>query len=220
MTNNKTTKIGHDLMADIKALEARVYKEAEAKGLSRYLVNHGAISVRPHGGSDFHAGDITIGFQPNYGLDFKLFTPVTDAAHAWPINTFGKRQKLAALVAKHMEHLVATAPVVAKTRADIKRAAQQVLDEALNEGLEMEILRIETAPVHVYQEPGQTNRRGECKQVFYVHVLMPHDDEGVLTQDVWTIDADDAEEFADYLRTSVLPELREMLAKFAAPAAG
>lgn len=219
MTTKKQTKIQHDLMSDIKALRARVEEQAKAKGLSRYLLDHGAISVRPHGGNDFDAADVSIGFQPNLGMDYRLYTPVTDSDHAWPIDTPKKRNDKAALFVRHMEYLLAQAKIAAASRAAIKRAAQEVFDEALREGFVMEVLRIEAAPVLIHGEPGKRNRHGECKQVFYVHVLMPHDDEGTLTEDAWTIDADDADEFADYLRSNVLPELRELRTKFSEPAA-
>lgn len=49
--------------------------------------------------------------------------------------------------------------------------------------------------------------------------MRPHDDAGTLTQDSYTIDADDAEEFAPYLRHRTLPELRTLLARFSEPAA-
>ncbi len=84
--------------------------------------------------------------------------------------------------------------------------------EAAREGLSLELVRMEPTPILICDSPDRANRR--VAQVFDVHLIMPHDDVGTLTEGVYTIDADDAEDFADQLYNRTFPELRPLLARF------
>ncbi len=205
MTKKQTTT-QHDLMSEIDALRDQIHDAAEAVGLARYLMNHGAVTVRPHQGRRFVAADISVRFQPNHGLEHELTTLVTSPGRFCAIDTHAKRQRIANLFVRHMASLRDRAAQTALMRQKIKLAALEVLGEANREGFGLELMRIQVAPCHVYGEPGA---RGDFRQVFYVHLMMPHVDEGVMTEDVFTIDADQPDDLARYLRDRTLPELRD-----------
>lgn len=199
----------HDLVADIIALESAISRQAASDGLDRYLMDRGRMDVVLSQGVHRDSAEVSVRFKPNHGIEHKLTTLVTIPGLISPIDTQGVREELAALFCRHMSYLKDRVSEAAASRAKIRRAAEEVFAAAREEGLDLEVLHIQPAPTHVYNEPGA---RGASKQVFYVHVLMPHDDAGVLTEDSWTIDADDAEEFAMYLRDRTVPEIRETVA--------
>ena len=201
----------YDLISDITALGHRIRGAAEDAGMDRYLLDRGRISVVPDLGSDFDSADIVLGFKPNFGLEYDLKTIVTDPGRNWPIDTPERRGQVADLFVRHMSYVAERAEVVAESRLAIKLAAEEVFREARSQGIELELVRIQPAPVLVYGEPGG---RGDSKQIFYVHVVMPHDDQGTLTKDSWSIDAEDASDFAEYLRDRTLPELIDLQARF------
>jgi hypothetical protein len=203
------SKRAEGLMTDIVRLQRAIYRKAEACGLARYLINHGDLSVTQLGEPNGWSAYIDLRFQPNYGIEYKLNTLVTGRGHAWPID----QEALSDLFVEYLEHIRARAETVSNSRRAIKQTTLQVIEEAAKEGIDLELMRIEAAPIHVFGGPVKQNRRGECAQVFYVHLMMPHDDSGLMTEDVYTIDADDPEEFGDYLRTRTLPELRELLGR-------
>lgn len=60
------------------------------------------------------------------------------------------------------------------------------------------------APISVF---GRLHLEDENARVFNVYITMPHLENGVLTCDSYTTDAEDAEEFAVHLRNRTLPEL-------------
>lgn len=203
------------LMIEILALQRAIYRRAEAKGLARYLVNSGRLEVMPHDGDQWWA-DIELRFRPNHGIEYTLTHPVTAQGEAWPISQTAR----ADLFVEYLEHLRDRAEEASATRKAIRRATLEVIAEAEQEGIALELMRMEASPIIVCGSPERANRRGRYRQVYDVHLLMPHDDAGTLTEDAWTIDADEPGEFADYLRTRLLPELRELLARFRKPAAG
>lgn len=207
MTKKRTSAKRRDLMTEIDALKDQIHEAATVAGLARYLANHGAVTVRPHAGSCLVAADIAVRFQPNHGLEHEMTTLVTSPGMFCAIDTHAKRQRIADLYVLHMIDLRDRAAASARTREAIAEAAAEVIAETALEGIAMRLMRIEPAPRHVYGDPGA---RGDLAQVFYVHLLMPHDDAGVMTEDVYTIDADQPEEFAGYLRHRTLPELREL----------
>lgn len=209
MTKKRTSTKRHDLMVEIDALRDQIHDAAEAAGVARYLMDHGAMTVRPHAGTCFDAADIAVRFQPNHGLEHEMTTLVTSPGRFCAIDTYAKRQRIADLYVLHMIDLRDRAPASARTRDAIARAAKDVIEEAAGEGIAMRLMRIEPAPCHVYGDPGAG---GDLDQIFHVHLLMPHVDAGVMTEDVYTIDADQPDEFASYLRHRTLPELRELLA--------
>lgn len=206
---------GYDLVSDILPLRRAVKERVEAEGLSRYLINDGEITILPRTGIAFDAADVSLRFRPNLGIEYELTAIVTEPELAWPIDTGAKRAAIAELFVAHMALVVGRAADAARSAKAIRRAAEKVFDEARAEGIELEVTRIQAAPIFVQGDP---ERRGRNRQVFYVHVLMPHDDDGTLTEDSWTIDADDADDFAFYLRERTLPELRDLVARFPAPA--
>lgn len=112
-------------------------------------------------------------------------------------------------------HVVDSIGVASRAPPAGKSAHGTVCDEAAAEGIEIELMRTQPNPLHVFGSP----RREGHRQVFYVHLLMPHEDGDAITQDVWTIDADDADMLADYLRDRTLPELRSLRARFGVPIA-
>ncbi|MES3044005.1 hypothetical protein [Sphingomonas faeni] len=197
-------KPAHDLMMDILDLQRAIYRKAQSCGLARYLMDHGALAVIPHDHNGNWTADIELRFQPNHGVEYKLRAPVTGPDDAWPID----RDALSDLFVAHLQHLRANAEIVATNRRAIRQAALEVIAEAAQEGIALELLRIEAASILVYHGP---ERRENHAQVFYVHLMMPHDDAGTLTEDAYTIDADDADEFASYLRRRTIPELQCLL---------
>ncbi len=197
-------KPAHDLMVDILHLQQEIYRKAKACGLARYLMDHGTLAVTPHGHDSDWTADIELRFQPNYGVEYKLTALVTGPDKAWPID----QDVLSDLFIAYLQHLYARARTVAANRRAIRQAALEVIAEAAQEGIALELARIEAATFLVYQAPA---RLDDHDQVFYVHLIMPHDDAGTLTEDAYTIDADDAEEFASYLRSRTIPDLRDLL---------
>lgn len=206
-----------DLIIDIKDLHARIKTHARDAGLGRYLGRKMNVEIDDDRRRDpLHAANVEIEFTPNHGLDHKLTTLVTDDDHSAPISSPERREELAHLFVEHMNFLHARSGQTAERRKAISRVAREVIEEAREQGIELELLRIETAPAHVYNRPDPARDPG---QVFYVHLLMPHDDKGVLTEDAYTVDADDPEEFGDYVRRRVLPELVELKKQFASATA-
>ncbi|WP_164518891.1 hypothetical protein [Sphingomonas sp. ABOLG] len=209
----KTTqkaKPADDLMLQILDLQRTIYRKAEAAGLARYLTNRGQLTVIPHDGNGAWTADISLGYQPNYGIEYKLTTPLTGEDG----NRAVDRDVQSDLFVAHLMAIRSTAEKVSASRRAIKQATLEVIAEAAREGISLELLRIEPAPVLVFEDPCEPGRRREHSQVFYVHMMLPHDDAGTLTEDMYTIDAADAEEFADYLRDRTLPELRELVDRF------
>lgn len=74
-----------------------------------------------------------------------------------------------------MELLRTLGAAAAESRLAIKAAALEVIGEANRGGANVELLRIEAAPVHVFRAPGE---RDDCDPLFYVHMLL-YDDDGV-----------------------------------------
>lgn len=189
------------LMDRVQITTVLLQAEAKRRGLDRYLVDGGAASVRPGVGIGFVSCDLRYSFLPLHGVAFELETLVTDDDHGWPL--------VPAATAKQfvdwMEWLRPRAADVAATRRAITAATTEVIAEAAEEGIELELLGVDLAPVHVFLQPAA---RGDYQPIFYVRLVMDHDDAGTATRDVYTIDADDAEEFAAYLRHRTLPELR------------
>lgn len=205
----------NDLIADITILKDLIVEKATKAGIARYLLNGGEVSVRPHDRFDgSNVADISIGFQPNLGLDHELTAQVSDRKGAARIDTKASRDAIAEHFVENMRVLAQHAQADARNRSEIRRAAQAFFDEVAEEGFELELLRIQPSPVHVFGSPRQGVER---RKVFYVHVLMPHEDEGTLTRDAWTIDADDAEGFGLYLRDRVLDDMRGLRARLGEP---
>ena len=113
-----------------------------------------------------------------------------------------------------MQRAIERAPKAAASRRAIATAAAEVFADAAAEGIDIELLRLEPAPIHVVGKPRVED---ENAQVFYVHVVMPHLEGTTVTRASYTIDAFDAEEFADYLRNRTLPEVRGILQARATP---
>lgn len=201
---------GTDLMSRIQTTSQLVGIMAKERGLDRYLEgrSEATATIKPFPSNDgsFDAAWLSYHFMPLHGVNFELLSMATtdDKAHA--VKPFEK----ATLLVDWMEWLAPRAAAIAAQRTAIAAAAAEVIAEAGVEGIDMELLGIETAPVHAYVTPGE---RGGWMPVYYVAILMDHDDRGVLTRDRYTIDADDPAEFATYLRTRVLPEIREQRAQ-------
>lgn len=189
------------LMDRIQITTVLLRAEAERRGLHRYLGSLGAPNVRPCGGIGSVSCDLRYSFHPLHGVEFELDTLVTDDDHAWPLVPAAT----AKLFVDWMEWLRPRAADVAATRRAITVATAEVIAEAAAEGIELELLGVDLASVHVHLQPGA---RGDYQPVFYVRLVMDHDDVGTATRDVYTIDANDPVEFADYLRRRTLPELR------------
>ncbi|MFD1787567.1 hypothetical protein ACFSC3_08285 [Sphingomonas floccifaciens] len=137
-------------------------------------------------------------------MDHVLSTVVTDNV----IDTPARRAELADNFVLYMQRAVNRAPEAAASRRAIANAVAEVASEAGAEGIDLELLRLEPSPINVFGKPRVED---EHAQVFYVHIVLPHLENGILTRDSYTIDADGAEEFADYLRNRTLPELREVV---------
>ena len=212
----KKQKASPDLMVEILDLQCAIYEKAEERGLAHYLMDRGQLAVIPHHDGRFWSADVELRFQPNHGIEYTLTAAVTGGDRARPLNPGA----LADQFVQHLEHLRDNAEAVSADRKAIRRATLEVIAEAAQEGIALELMRMEASPVIVCRSPDQLNRHGRYVQVFYVHLLMPHDDAGKLTDDVYTIDADEPEEFAHYLRSRTLPELRRILTRFSEPAAG
>lgn len=205
-----------DLVMDIKDLHRRIDRLVKDADLSRYVGRR--LSVELSGDSSarkgpLHAANVELEFKPNHGLDYTLTTLVTDDAHSTPISSPETREALAESFVENMRFLLDRVEQTAQSRKEIARLAREVVEEARGQGLDLELLRIEPAPAHVFGKP---TRSRDHRQVFYVHILMPHDDKGTLTEDAYTVDADDPQEFADYLRRRVLPECVELKQRFTA----
>lgn len=212
MGGKKTTKRtkGSDLMGRIQMTSRLVGMMAEERGLARYLEGRteATATIKPSPSVDGTRDSawLSYHFMPNYGVTFELLSLVTADNQAHPVKPFER----ATLLVDWMEWLAPRAAAVAAQRTAIAAAANQVIAEAQLEGIEMELLGIELAPVHAYVDPGTP---GGWSNVFYVAMLMDHDDAGTMTRDRYTIDADDPAEFASYLRTSVLPDMRKERAR-------
>lgn len=76
------------------------------------------------------------------------------------------------------QHIHSHAEATSASRRAIKKATLEVIAEAAQEGISLELTRIEAAPFLVYGSPVNPNSRGRDTQVFYVHLMMPHDDAG------------------------------------------
>lgn len=124
------------------------------------------------------------------------------------IGTIEDRDALAGECVRNVELAIRRALVAAASRTAIARAAEAVFGEARADGIDLELLRLEPALIHVYGSPRPDD---DHAQVFYVHVVMPHPSGERLTRDSYTIDADEAEKFADYVRNRTLPELRDLV---------
>lgn len=205
-----------DLMVHIKDLHRRIDRLVEDAGLTRYVGRRLNVQVSRNDTSahgPLQAANLELEFRPNHGLDYTLTTLVTDDAHSTPISSPEMRETLAESFVENMRFLLDRVEQTAQSRKEIARLAREVIEEARGQGVDLELLRIEPAPAHVFGKPARSR---DHRQVFYVHILMPHDDKGTLTEDAYTVDADDPQEFADYLRRRVLPECVDLKQRFAA----
>jgi len=205
----KNAKPADDLMLQILDLQHAIYRAAEAEGLARYLMDDGRLTVEPEERNDGWSADIFLSFKPNHGITYKLMDNVTARNGAWPID----RDELTARFIAHLRDLYEHSKEASASRRAIKTATLRVIAEAAQEGISLELLDIEAASTHVRSEPGGPSWRPRFPQVFYVNILMPHIDAGTLTEDTYVMDANDADEFASYLRERVLLETRQLLAK-------
>jgi hypothetical protein len=209
-TTGKRTR-GSDLMSRIQTTSQLVGIMAQERGVAKYLAGRTqpTATVKPYASTDgsFDSAWLSYAFQPNHGVSFELLSLVTSDDKAHPVKPFER----AVLLVDWMEWLTPLAPAVAVRRSAIAAAATEVIAEAKAEGIDMELLGIDLAPVHAYVTPGE---RGGFMPVFYVSILMDHDDDGVLTRDRYTVDADDPVEFAAYMRRRILPEIREERARY------
>jgi hypothetical protein len=197
MTSNIKTTLS-DLTNDIAAFERQLEAKVRGAGLKNKFISGAMIErLRADG------ANLAFSFKAGRGMDHMLTTIVTPNI----VDTAARRDQLADNFIAHMKRAVDRAPTAAESRTAIARAAEEVFAEARAEGIELELLRLEPSPILVFGDP---RAKDNFAQVFYVHIVMPHFDGTSLTRDSYTVDADDAEEFADYLRSYTLPELREL----------
>jgi hypothetical protein len=207
-TTGKRTR-GSDLMSRIQITSRLVADEAGERGLARYLEGNGQATIKPMTSCPGVPEGCWMShfFQPLHGVRFELLSMVTDDTGSSPLVP----AQHAARLADWMEWLTPRAAAVAAQRTAVTAAAAQVIAEATAEGIDMELLGVDLAPVHTTVAPGE---RGGWHTVFYVRIVMDHLDQGVLTRDAYTIDADDPTEFADYMRRRILPEIRADRARY------
>jgi hypothetical protein len=191
-----------DLLSDIMAFERLLIRKAKDAGLRNLLIDD-RLKIQPSKGSPSDTAALSIEFKAGSGMDQQLTTIVFSDT----VGTPERRDELAENFVLHMQRAIARAPEAAASRRAITAAAAAVIAEAVAEGIELELLRLEPASIPVF---GRPRVEDENAQVFYVHLVMPHLQNGALTRDSYTVDADDAEEFADYLRHRTLPELRDL----------
>jgi hypothetical protein len=201
MTRNVKTSPA-DLLANIKTFERLLLEKVRNARLSGKLIDEASVRANIRSGDD--SATINFTFKAGEGMDHVLSTIVDGEI----VGTPERRGELADNFVLHMQRAVIRAAEGAASRRAIALAAAKVISEAQAEGLDLELLQVEPAPISVFGKPRVED---ENAQVFYVHVVLPHLDGGMLTRDSYTIDADDAEEFADYLRHRTLPELRELV---------
>lgn len=202
MNDNEATA-SSDLMENIRAFERQLDQKAKAAGLGSMFIA-GSMTVHPGWRSSFAGATLSVEFKAGHGMHRRLTTLVTDD----DIGTSELQADLAENFVLNMQRAVARAPSAATSRRAIGAAAAAFIAEAGAEGIELEFLCVEPAPIAVF---GRPRIEDDTPQVFYVHIVMPHIVDGKLTRDGYTIDADDAAEFAEYLRRRTLPELRELV---------
>jgi hypothetical protein len=207
-TTGKQTR-GIDLMSRMQITSKLIADEANERDLGRYLECNGQATIKPMTSCPSVPEGYWMShfFQPNHGVRFELLSMVTDDTGSSPLVPAEHADRLV----DWMEWLTPRAAAVAAQRTAVTAAAAQVIAEAAVEGIDMELLGVDLAPVHTTQAPGE---RGGWHTVFYVRIVMDHGDRGVLTRDAYTIDADDPAEFAGYMRRRILPEIREDRARY------
>lgn len=203
MNDNQTTAPS-DLLSDIRAFERHLIKKVRSAGLQSMIIDD-RMSVQPSATAPSEAATLSFLFKAGHGMEHLLMSIVTRD----DLDTSERRDELADNFFLHMKSAAARAPESAASRRAIAAAAAVVIEEAAAEGIDMELLHLQPSTIHVYGRPEAEDERA---QVFYVHIVMPHLDGATLTRDSYTIDAYDAEEFAYYVRTRTVPELRELLA--------
>lgn len=203
MNDNQTTAPS-DLISDIGAFERHLIKKVRNAGLQSLIIDD-RINVQPSATAPEEAAALNFLFKAGHGMEHLLMTIVTRD----DLGTSERRDELAENFVLHMKRAAARARESAASRRAIAAAAAVVIEEAAAEGIDMELLHLQPSPIHVY---GRPDAEDEHPQVFYAHILMPHREGAILTRDSYTIDADDADEFADYLRSRTVPELRELVA--------
>ncbi|MFD1789599.1 hypothetical protein ACFSC3_18755 [Sphingomonas floccifaciens] len=201
--NDNAAVTPNDLMGDIRAFECQLMEKAKVAGLRSMLIGD-RMSIRLSSSAPSDVATLSVEFRAGLGMDHLLTAMVVGDE----IDTPERRADLAENFILNMQRAIARAPNAAASRRAIAAAAADVFAEAAAEGIDLELLRLEPAPIHVFGKPRVED---ENAQVFYVHVVMPHLDGTVLTRDSYTIDADDGVEFADYLRSRTLPEVRNIL---------
>jgi hypothetical protein len=201
--NDNAIPAPNDLITDIMSFERQLIRKAKEAGLRNQILDD-RLKIQPSKGAPSEGAAISFEFKAGSGVDLLLTSIVSSV----DVDTQERRDELAENFLLHMQRAVVRAPEAAASRRAITAAAVTVIAEAAAEGIELELLRLEPAPVPVF---GRPRIEDENAQVFYVHIVMPHLHNGALTRDSYTVDADDAEEFADYLRHRTIPELRDLL---------
>lgn len=193
-----------DLINNIRTFERQLIKKVRSAGLQSMIIDD-RVNIQLSATAPSEAATLNFLFKAGHGMEHVLMTIVTRD----DLETAERRDELADNFILYMKRAAARAPESAASRRAIAAAAAVVIEEAAAEGIDMELLQLQPSPIHVYGRPDTAD---EHAQVFYAHIVMPHLDGATLTRDSYTIDAYEADEFADYVRSRTIPELRELLA--------
>lgn len=206
MTTKPRKNAKYDLMADIKALGRAIFQAADDAVLAHHLTNNDEISIVPHEGEGFHAADVVMRFRTEFGIEYELTTVATEPSLSWPIDTPAHGERIAGRFLQHMEYITGRAASVANSRKEILAAADELFERAAADGIELEVMRIQPAPVNIFGAPDSD---AGSAQVFYVdvQVFMRHDCQGEVTEGTWTIDTDGPADLIDKVSNRILPDL-------------
>lgn len=195
-----------------RLLEAKI----EANGLKRQVPFPPSLTLATRDPSTLDGCYVQLGYVPAPGLEHELMIPVgTVRGDINDISSEKARRKVADVVLATMQHLRNVSEIATASRIAITRAASAFIDEASKDGVSIELLRVVPNTTLVFDHQTDADRRD--RTVFYVHMIMPNEENGVLRDEAFVIDADDADEFSEYLRFRTLPEMRELRSRFQTP---
>jgi hypothetical protein len=190
------------MFARIVEAQQALRNEAAQRGLGRFLYNDGEFAIRSID-RNLEACTVSVVLTLGLGCRYELSTIVTETDQV-------DARNLAATFIDWIEAVVAGNAEVAQSRREIKAVTERAISKALREGINIELLGIDIAPIAVGGRAAEAHDLRHPKTLL-VCLIMSQVVDGKIVRDEVVIDANRAEEFADYLADSVLPEQREIL---------
>lgn len=207
MVSKQKMQPNDGLMSGLMILKRRIIEGAREAGFQRHLEEEQGITITSFGRGRFETARLHVAFWSGHGMCYRLI----DILSSDRLDTPEKIDAKADLFVVAMKRMAARAERDSRTRSAIVAATNEVLAEARTLGHEMEMLGIEPTSTDVF---GKSPREDDLPKAFDIRILMPSEEDGKLTRDVFTLDANDPVEFATYLREYTIPELDDLRSRY------